>query len=139
MLNDESSVLLLRLAIAERHQGIARDQVGIAFHPLVLVVDPAAVGLLPLGEGLGDVGAPVVLFTVGVHDLVDAQSVQALGHGVVVIIEAAMGVDLGHAGVGVHGVMFLNPLVSFLDARIVLGDAAIDHALDAGIGHAPVA
>ena len=35
--------------------------------------------------------------------------------------------------------MFLNPFIGFLDAWIIFRNAAIDHALDAGIGHAAIA
>src|SRR5215470_17838806 len=50
-----------------------------------------------------------------------------------------MGEWLGHAGVAFKRVMVLNPLDGFLYAWIVLGDAAVNEALDAGVGHAAVA
>ena len=65
--------------------------------------------------------------------------VEALGHGVVVVVQAPLRTAFGHAGVLVHGVIILDPLKGFLDAEVVLGDAAVDEAFDAGVGHAAVA
>ena len=79
------------------------------------------------------------LTPLAIDDVIDAEGVEALGHRVVVIVQAPLRADVGHAGVLVDGVVVLDPLVGFLDARVVLGDAAIDHALDAGVGHAAVA
>src|SRR5262249_39760540 len=101
-------------------------------------VDPAPVGPLPLGQGLGHLLAPVVMLALGVHHLVNAHHVERLGHGVVVVVQAPLGTDVGHAGVLLQGVVLLDPLPGLLDALVVLGRAAVDHALDAGVGHAAV-
>src|SRR5438045_4044331 len=45
----------------------------------------------------------------------------------------------GHARVQVGAVVLLDPLVRLLHAVVVLGDAAVDQAFDAGVGHAAVA
>src|SRR5262249_32940491 len=74
-----------------------------------------------------------------VLDLIYAERVEALGHRGVVVIETAVGEWLRHSRVGLDRVMLLDPLDGFLDARVVLGDAAVNQALDAGVGHAAVA
>src|SRR5438105_1829031 len=48
------SPLLLRLAVAQRHQCITSHEILVRFHPVGNVVE-AAVGALSFGEGLGDV------------------------------------------------------------------------------------
>src|SRR5262249_46781929 len=123
----------------QRHQGVAGNKVGVAFHPLVVGVGPAAVGVLALGDRLQQLGAPVVLLAVGRGDFVHAHRVEALGHAVVIVEQAALLAGGRHARVGVHAVVLLDPLESFLDARIIFRGAAVDQALDAGVGHAAVA
>src|SRR4029078_2306979 len=128
-----------RLAIRQGHQRVAGGEIGVALHPLLLVlIDPAAVGLLPLGQRRGDVCAPVVLLALVVLDLVQAERVEALGHRVVVVVQAPLLAGVGHAGVAVGAVVGADPLERLLDALVVLADAAVDEALDAGVGHAAV-
>src|SRR5437870_8026623 len=104
----------------------------------MILVDPAAIGPLPFREGRRDVRTPVVFNAVGVDHFIDPQEAQTFGHGVVVVVKAPLRVGLGHAGIFVDRVMFLDPLVGFVNAWVILADAAVDHALDAGVGHAAV-
>src|SRR5207253_1632893 len=75
----------------------------------------------------------------GVLHLIDAHQVEGLGHRVVVVEQAPLGAHVRHAGVLLDAVVLLDPGVGALDALVVLGGAAVDHALDAGVGHAAVA
>src|SRR5205823_9542174 len=109
------------------------------FQPAVLLVDPTPVGPLPLRQRRREVGPPVVPDALRVHDHVEAERIQALGHRVVVVVQAPLRTARRHAGVGVHRVVVADPLVRLLDPRVVLADAAVDHALNAGVGHAAVA
>src|SRR5260370_16262420 len=104
----------------------------------MILIAPGAVGPLPFREGRRDVRTPVVFHAVGVDHFIDPQEAQTFGHGVVIVVEAPLRVGLGHAGVFIDGVVFLDPLVGFLNAWVILADAAVDHALDAGVGHAPL-
>src|SRR5262249_26512932 len=61
------------------------------------------------------------------------------GHGVVVVVQAPLCPHFRHAGVLVNTVILADPLVGLLEARVVARDAAVDQALDAGVGHAAVA
>src|SRR5438128_1164972 len=49
-LSTQHSSLFSRLAITQRHQGVASNQIRVGFHP-VLRIDPAAIRLLALGQG----------------------------------------------------------------------------------------
>src|SRR5262245_16802735 len=71
VLGTRCSVLLL-LAVAEGHEGVAGDHVRVALHPAVLLVDPAAVGPLPLRQRLDQFRPPVVLLALGVGEFVHA-------------------------------------------------------------------
>src|SRR5262249_50857512 len=84
-------------------------------------------------------GPPVVLLAAGVLDLVNPQHVERLGQGVVVVVQAPLAALVRHAGVALQRVVLAYPLVRLLDARVVLAAAAVDQALDAGVGHAAVA
>src|SRR5262249_30678155 len=108
------------------------------FQP-VRIANPAAVGTLLLRQRLGDVLAPVVLDVLGVLDVIDAERVQALGHRVIVVVKAPFRPLFRHARIGIDAVVVPNPLVGFFDAFIILADAAVDEALDPGVGHAAVA
>src|SRR6185437_1676992 len=123
--------------MAQRHERVAGDKNGIVFHP-VFHAEPTAVVALSLNECGGNVGTPIVFLAAGVFDLIDTERIETLGHRVIVIIQSPLTAHLGHAGIGVHRVVFANPLVGFLDARIVLGDAAINQTFDTGVGHTAV-
>src|SRR5579871_6044810 len=126
--------------MAERHQDVPRDEVRVAFHPLVGLVGPAAIVILSLGDGCQQLGPPVVLFAVRQRcHLVNPHGVEALGHAVIVIVQPATLKSCWKSGVAFHGVVLLNPLVGLLDSFIVLGSTAVNQALDPGVGHAAIA
>src|SRR4029079_19438885 len=52
---------LLFVAIGECQQGVARHQIWVRLHPALVLVDPAAVGLLALGQRVHQLLPPVVL------------------------------------------------------------------------------
>src|SRR5262249_18481093 len=70
---------------------------------------------------------------------IDSKCIEALRHGVIVIVKPLLTSIGGHADVFFDAVVFANPLPRGLHARVVLVNAGINHALDAGVGHAGVA
>src|SRR5262249_54895373 len=129
---DGRGSLLRRRAVAERQQGEAGGQVGgVLAERLVGLVDPAAVGALPLLDRLEQFLAPVVLLAGGVLELVLAQCGHGLGEGVVVVIQPALPL----AGVLVQGVVLADPADRRLDARVVAGHPGVEEALQPGVGH----
>ena len=67
---------------------------------------------------------------------------QGFGHRVIVVKQttfAGRRAGLGEAGVFIDGVVRADPAPGGFDARIVVGNAGVDHALEAGVGHAAVA
>src|SRR6516225_4843970 len=105
----------------------------------MVLVDPTAVWLLALRQSLDEIGAPVMLDTSAVDDFVNSQYRKCLRHRVIVVEQTPLRPRLWHAGVLIDAIMLGNPLIGSFDARIIFGDTAINHALDAGIGHAAVA
>ncbi len=73
-----------------------------------------------------------------VFNLIDAQHFEALGHGVVAVVEAMFFTTCWHAYVHFHGIILLHPFQCFLHAAIIFIDTCVDHALDAGVGDAGI-
>ena len=76
-------------------------------------------------------GAPIVRLAFRVDDRFITQGRERFGERVVVVVQALR----AHAGVFVERVVLLNPFVGGFHARVVLLEAGVDHALEAGVGH----
>ena len=97
-----------------------------------VLVRPAPIGGLGLLQLVEQFLPPVVLDALGIHERLLAESIHRLGKRVVVVEQA--GIFL--AGVLGHGVVLAHPGDCGLHPRIVLRDARVEEALEAGIGHA---
>src|ERR1700730_5623292 len=78
------------VAISQSQEGISRAQVGVAFQPALLRIEPASVGLLQAKQLFGEFLPPIVLLPRRILKLVDLQHRQRLGERVEVVVEALL-------------------------------------------------
>ena len=117
----------------EGDDDVGGDEGGVVFHPFALAGE-GAVGVLEGGGFLDEGDAPVVFLVLGVDDDGLAVGDEGAGHGVVIVVEAALcvlGAGGGHAGIFVDGEIFADPVPGGFDGRVVVGEAGVDHAFEA--------
>ena len=103
----------------QSEDGIGGNECGVAFVPAVGGVDPAAVLILEGDEFSNQILAPVVNFALSIGDGGFAPGGERLSKDLIKIIQPLKRLFAGHVGIGVEGVVFLNPFEGSLNPRVV--------------------